>query len=277
MYSDIITGFQSKLDKLKEEKEINLERANEGIHLCNNTLYLLRNIIEKHNFKSVEDEIYFFKKIKSKPLSALVYFNEIRSCELLMPKMGFEDQLSYLKKKVRTINKFFSKNWDIVHYMDQDHNYLDKQYFTRKNQNFPLYSTPEACYLDPNFFTSHDMLWAKIKGLNCFTEHLKALIRAIELQREDFKYKNNRKTLVWTESKTALVELAYAIHGACAINDGKEDIKAIASALGEAFNIKVGDIYKTYTEIKRRKGSRARFLERLTNSFNYKIDQDDAL
>ncbi len=277
MYSDIIKDFQGKLDKLKEEKKINLEKANEGIHLCNNTLYLLRNVIEKHDFKSEEDEIYFFKKIKSKPLSSLVYFNEIRTCRLLMPKMGFEDQCLYLKKKVRKVNKFFSKNWDFVHYMEQNLNYLDKQYFTRKNQNFPLYSTPETCYLDPNFFTSHDMLWAKIKGLNCFAEHLKVFIRTIELQQEDFKPKNNAKTLAWTESKTALVELAYAIHTAHAVNNGKEDIKAITSALEEAFNVKVGNIYKIYTEIKRRKGSRGRFLERLTTSFNHKIDQDDAL
>ncbi|MEP5339253.1 MAG: RteC domain-containing protein [Algibacter sp.] len=277
MYSHIIKDFQSKLDKLKEGKRINLEKANEGIHLCNNTLYLLRNIIEKQDFKSEKDEIYFFKKVKVKPLSALVYFNEIRSCQLLMPKMGFEDQFSYLKKKARRINKFFNKNWDFVHYMDQDLNYLDKQYFTRKNQSFPLYSTPEACYLDPSFFTSHDMLCAKIKGLNCFTEHLKVLIEVIKLQREDFKYKNNKKLLVWTESKTALVELIYAIDAVCAVNSGEDGIKAIASALEETFNIKVGNIYKIYSEIKMRKGSKAKFLENLITSFNHKIEQDDAL
>ncbi|GGK19029.1 hypothetical protein GCM10007962_11520 [Yeosuana aromativorans] len=276
-YKHVIDRFSEKLKEIKSSKRISLKRTNEGIHLCNNALYLLKNIVEENGFEDVKAEIHFFKKIKSEPLSFLVYFSEVRSCELLMPKIGHNNQLSFLKKKIRRINKFFNRNWDFVHYMEQELTYLDNQYFTRENQVFPLYALPEASYLDPKFFTSKDMLWARIKGMNHFIAYIKNLIKEIELQNKD----NNSqyqftKPLQWTSSKAALTELIYALYVARVINNGKEDIKAIASNFEVLFGIQLDNIYKTYFEIKTRKGCRARFLEELIERFNEKMEKDDA-
>jgi hypothetical protein len=194
-----------------------------------------------------------------------------------MPKIGLGNQLSFLEKKIKRINKFFNRNWDFVHYMEQELTYLDVQYFTRSNQIFPLYSLPESCYLDPKFFTSHDMLWARIKGLNMFVIYLQGFMHKLKLQKhKSLQYVRPKRALVWSASKAALTELIYALYSSSAINNGKEDIKGIASAFEELFNIRLDNIYKTYAEIKTRKDSKTRFLEELILRFNNKVHEDDS-
>ena len=263
-FKHIIDSYFLKLEEIAPNKRIDLKKSNEGIHLSNNALYLLKKIVEKNGFKSIEEEIYFFKKVKSEPLSHLVYFSEVRSCELLMPKIGLGNQLNFLEKKIKRINKFFNRNWDFVHYMEQELTYLDIQYFTRSNQVFPLYSLPESCYLDPKFFTSHDMLWARIKGMNKFIIYLQERINQLKLHKHKaLQLGKPKKTLVWSASKAALTELIYALYSSSAVNHGKEDIKGIATAFEDLFNIRLDNIYKTYAEIKSRKDSKTRFLEEL--------------
>ncbi len=276
-FKKVILGFKERLLMLEPEKINSLKKCHEGIHLCNNTLYLLRSLVEKKDFKTLEEEVHFFKTVKSEPLGYLVYFSEVRSCELLMPKIGLSNQLNFLEKKINRINKFFNRNWDFVHYMEQGLSYLDIQYFTRSNQVFPLYSLPEACYLDPKFFTSHDMLWARIKGLNIFIVYLQERIKLLRAQKHrDLQGARTKKSLTWNASKTALTELIYALHAVNAINGGSGNVKAIATVFESVFNINLDNLYKTYSEIKARKGGRSRFLEELVTRFNEKMEEDDS-
>lgn len=276
-FNHIIDGYFQKLEELTPSKRISLKKSNEGIHLSNNALYLLKLIVEKKGFSSIDEEIYFFKKVKSEPLSYLVYFSEVRSCELLMPKIGLGNQLNFLEKKIKRINKFFNRNRDFVHYMEQELTYLDIQYFTRSNQVFPLYSLPETCYLDPKFFTSHDMLWSRIKGMNKFILYLQEITKQLKLQKhKSLQIGKPKKALVWNASKTALTELIYALHSANAISDGSGNVKAIATVFESVFNVNLDNLYKTYSEIKARKGGRSRFLEDLVTRFNEKMEKDDS-
>ncbi|MCR8667480.1 RteC domain-containing protein [Aestuariibaculum sp. M13] len=276
-YDHVVGEFTTKLSELNIETPISLKNTNEGILLCNNALYHLKTIVDKNGFKTIEDEINFFKRVKVEPLSLLVYFIEVRSCQLHMPKLGSRHKLAFLDKKMGRINKFFNRHSDFVHYMEQDLCYLDKQYFTRSHQVFPLYALPESSYLDPKFFTSHDMLWARIKGMNHYTIYIRNLIKQIKQQsRSHNPNQKMTKPMEWTASKIALIELLYAIHETQVINHGKDDIKTMAHLFEQLFGVQLGNIYKTYSEIKARKGTRARFLEELIERFNHKMDQDDA-
>ena len=49
-------------------------------------------------------------------------------------------------------------------------------------------------------------------------------------------------------------------------NQGSVDIKTIASALEEFFNINLANLYKFFSEIKVRKGRRTEFMDELTHS-----------
>ncbi|MCM5663651.1 RteC domain-containing protein [Galbibacter mesophilus] len=275
-YQPIIEQFLKQVKEIDKHSELSMPRVNEGVYLCNDALYRLKRSMEEFGFENRKEEIVFFKKVKVLPLSYLVYFSEVRNCELLMPKVGAKYQLAFLNKTVRRINKFFQKHADFANYMEQDMQYLDQQYFTREHQVFPLYALPESCYLDPKFFTSHDMLWARIEGM-------KRLVRYVKKRMNGYhnpvngtgKATRKREVLEWTASKAALTELIYALHSSKAINYGEKDIKSITSAFENLFGVELDNVYKTYSEIKARKGLRARFLENLTYQFKAKMEIDD--
>jgi len=56
--------------------------------------------------------------------------------------------------------------------------------------------------------------------------------------------------LNWTASKTALTELIYALYSHGVFHNGNTDIKLIAKAFEDAFNIDLGNFYHTFMELK---------------------------
>lgn len=276
-YQNIMPPFYQKLQPLLGFNGLSLTSINEGIHLCNNTLYLLRNQIENYQFVSMGEEIDFFRNVKSEPLGYLIYFSEVRYCLLRMPKVGAQQQLGFLKKKVRMVNKFFGVHWDFIQYMEQDFEYLDEQYFTREKQHFPVYAPPETSYLDPKFFTSHDLLWARVKAMQLFAKYLKKVQLGMQRKKRKGFAEAHPLVLHWTGSKTALVELIYALQHAHAINDGHEDIAKIVAGFEQLFDVKIENVYKTYGEIRARKDKKARFVRTLWEQLLKQMEEEDGL
>jgi hypothetical protein len=82
--------------------------------------------------------------------------------------------------------------------------------------------------------------------------------------------------LDWTTSKTDLVELMNALVAAKAINHGDVEMKKIADAFEELFQIDLGDFYRSFTELKNRSNP-VKFLEKLSDALMFKIDNDLSL
>lgn len=61
-----------------------------------------------------------------------------------------------------------------------------------------------------------------------------------------------------------------------AVNDGKIEISIIDKAPRRVFNHDSGDIYKIYSEIRRRKKSRTKFMEDLSKGLEDRMDAADA-
>jgi hypothetical protein len=81
--------------------------------------------------------------------------------------------------------------------------------------------------------------------------------------------------LTWTDSKTALIELIYAFHSQASLDNGKVDIKEIATYFEQTFNVDLGDYYKTFLEIRIRKSSRTKYLDSMRESLLKKMDNAD--
>ncbi|WP_229793676.1 RteC domain-containing protein [Salinimicrobium marinum] len=275
MFDDVIHSFHKALSTKILDIPDSLKKADAGIDLCNNTLSQLKELIEKEDFENVPDEIEFFKNIKPCPMSYLIYFTEVRSCELRKPIAGDNFQLRFFEKELRKINKFFHKNNDFVHYMEQGHSYMDHQLFTRNHRkNFPF--TPMINYYQyPEFSTSHDMLWSKVQAMYRFIHYVRESMQELRSgQKEIFKEKKH-KVVVWSGSKTALVELIYALHATGDLNYGTADLNALISSFEDFFNIRLDNFYKTFSEIKARKGNRTKYLQNLILNLEAKMARDD--
>ena len=275
MFEEVLHEFTEELNQIIQSADLHMKKADRGILLCNGILTDLQNTVEKEDFEDKAAEIDFFKNVKPYPMSYLIYFTELRTCELLIPKAGDSHKIRFLEKEVKKINKFFTQNNDFVNYMEQNHSYLDHQFFTRDfRNNFPF--TPTINYYQyPEFSTSHDMLWAKIQAMYKFIHYIRERIQALQPGNCSLFSEKRHKVLLWSGSKTALVELIYALYSDGAINHGTADLATIANSFEDFFNVKLDGIYKTYSEIKARKGVRTKYLNELILNLEKKMVQDD--
>lgn len=275
IYNKIIETFNASCNELLNGNETMLNKAVNGITLCNDTLSELKEHLDSKDFNSIPEEIEFFKNIKPVPMSMLIYFTEVRSCELRMPKAGTTYKVQFLQKELRKVNKFFYKNTDFVHYMEQGYNYLDHQLFSRNYRgNFPF--TPLTDYYQfPEFTSSHDVVWAKVKAMYRYIHYIRQALKKLKVDNAELFEEKKHKVLVWTGPKTALTELIYALYSNGTLNHGAADINMITESFEDFFNIKLDNIYKTYSEIKARKSSKTKFLEELTLNLQQKMIKDD--
>lgn len=274
MFEEAMNLFTDKLDQIIKSSDSHLKKADYGIRLCNDMLSSLQSKVEKEDFEDPSSEIDFFKNIKPFPMSYLIYFTEVRSCELTIPKAGVKHKIHYLEKEIKKVNKFFAQNNDFVHYMEQNHEYLDHQFFTRNFRNdFPF--TPTINYYQyPEFSTSHDMLWAKVQALYRFIHYIRESLQKLQPGNTLIPEKTH-KLLLWSGSKTALVELIYALYSSGDLNHGTVDLQTIRTSFEDIFNVKLDNIYKTYSEIKARKSNRTKYLTQLIIQLERKMQRDD--
>lgn len=152
----------------------------------------------------------------------------------------------------------------------------DPVYYTRKNYNSLNITDTKNYYRAPEFSTSHDILLGKVMGYDLLVNYLQN--RLYNLQNPNTVilhdiHKNSR--LKWTSSKVALTELIYALHSSGAVNSGAAEIREIASIAEKIFNVELGDYYRTYLEIKLRKTGRTKFMDKLKNSLEKRIDESE--
>ena len=245
-----------------------------SIVLCRNLISDFRKTVVKNGFKNEKIEIEFFKEINQIPLSNLIYYSELRSFEIQYPKGNTALKKQAIVKKLNKLNRFFVVNMDFVQYIEQEHLYLDDHYFTRDYFNNFNVTHSKYYYRDPDFSTSHDLLLAKLTANKRLIIHLEERFKNVN-RRNGVKIKNVVKGFKWTASKSALVELVYALNYNRAINNGNMELKEIVIRFQEIFDFDLKEFYKTYSEIKARKKSQTKFLDELSEGLRSRMNKED--
>ena len=261
-----------QLEKSKKRASNKTDFYNKAIILCQDYLCKLKKRVIGTGFRSVEEEIHCFKVEKQVALHNLVFYSEIKSFEAYFPLGNKEVQRNFIETKQKEINLFFRNHADFIQYIEQGLNNLDKFYFTRSFSNEFQTAYSVSYYRDPDFSTSHDLLLATLKSNKRMMEYLEE--RLLGLEHPSFQVIPKSK-LKWTSSKTALTELTYALYHGGAVNNGNTDIIEIAQALQNTFNFPIGDVYRTYIEIRSRKKGRTKFLDELSTSLISGMDRLD--
>ncbi|MDR6301817.1 RteC domain-containing protein [Mesonia maritima] len=269
-----IKNFQEQVACLKQKRLTPSTLALKGIYLSKRTLTQLKKWNEEKEFEAVTDEVHFFKNLKPVPMSYLIFFTEMRMCELRKPKAGLQFQTSFFKKELKTINKFFYRYSEFSNYMETEQSYLDQQFFSKTPHATELIR-PLINYTQfSEFETSHDLLWAKIKAMHKLIDYIKHALE--NLHKEKFPIEGEQAyNLKWTASKVAMTELVYALYSAQAVNSGKADLKEIAGAFQNIFQIDLGDLYHTYGEIRARKMEHTKFIDHLKIALQQRMYEAD--
>ncbi|WP_456866800.1 RteC domain-containing protein [Galbibacter sp. BG1] len=275
-YQEIVERFQKKYDQLQLASFNSFDQLEEGVELCYQCLQHLKRKVLLDGFQNEIEEIHFFKTQKTRPESYLYYLYKVRAYQLLLPQLDVDEQQQFLKKELRKINKFYAKHRELIYYMHRNRTDMDEYYFTRIEKRAYV-KLKENRYRDRDFSTPYDMLWARIKTTQLYASFIEVECQHLKLQsNHSYIQRVKGKELKWTASKTALIELTYALYSNGAINHGKEDLKSIAVILEKVFHINLGNFYKTYAEMKARKGNRTRFLQDLVTDLQEKMKEDDA-
>ena len=269
-----ISGYRQDILKIEEGDLNEFRNIGKGIQISRSYLQKLRVVLRNGKFKNKEDEISFFKKQKPFIYGHLKFFAKLYKFLLTKPRGTDKSKRLYIDAEIKKLQDYYYYNSEFIKYYRQNATFLDEFYFLRGNDNIGLMADTSHFYTDAEFSTSHDNAVAKIIAydllLNHYTEELNKLKKPSRRNQKNIFFE--RLNLTWIANKIDLVELTYALIASGAV---KGDIKELAAAFEKIFDIDLGNIYRTFLEIRARKIDLAKFMDKLKASLLRKIEDAD--
>jgi len=282
-YLKISQDLEKNLFELKSENDHILSYSKEAMIICTAAFLDLKNTIRQTDFFDRQDEIEFFKNIKPKVYSKLIYFTNIFSIESKRPHSSNKVQRKYLNAELDKLQIFVNDNLDFYKYYKCNDTLFDTHYFVREMAEIRPCIGSLHFLVDPDFSTSHDNTVAVFIANENLSTYLK-----LEIAKLDSKFGNSDPLLkevefinfkyFWTDTKIALIEIIYAfdVVGVIKGENGKKiEIKKLAEFFGKILHIDLREIYVAFSGMKDRKKDRTKFLDYLRDSLIGRMDKDD--
>jgi hypothetical protein len=234
--------------------------ASKALIVVRMTVLQLKEFVYDYEFQSKGEEIEFFKETKPRLVSQYYYYDKVLSLKINEPVTDPSSLKDYCFQELSRLQEFVRNHQEFFTYYLSGSTQLDEHYFVRESTTF------KGIDIDSRFSTGYDNVLAIIHANQMIRGYLQSLLDQPNSNHLD-------QGMVWTGSKTALIELIYALHGAQVINNGKADIKKIAATFERLFNISIGDLYRQFFEIKLRKRDRTSFIDHLKKELEHKLDE----
>lgn len=259
--SQLEESLTKEIERISAETSDEVVRYSRALYSVKKMIAELRRFAYSYQFKSRDEEIEFFKYIKPSALSQFFYYDALISFTISEPKDNIEKLKAYCEKQLASIQEFSNANLEFFKYCTSSGSYLDELYFIRKGEQV------DDPNLDVQFSTGYDVILGRfIAGF--------LLIKFIE-GRVQASSATPGSTLNWTSKKAHLVELIYALHKADVFNNGKADLKHIASTFESLFNVRLGNLYRQFQDISLRKTNRTVFIDELKEKLEERMDERD--
>jgi RteC protein len=146
---------------------------------------LVRQTLES-GFKSIEEEIYFFKVVKPKFASQMIFFRLLYHNTLFAPKDDIQSRVDYWKREGERLSNYIIDNQDFYEYWKSGCSEKDPEYFVqceRKEEVLEtidvsniLYQTKEAAG------SSHDNQVATFLALEKYEQFVAGKLATIYSQ-----------------------------------------------------------------------------------------------
>ena len=274
-YVSLHSEMVNELERIEKEGLSPIEYARRGIETAKFALERLRQHVIEHGFADEETEISFFKEVKPQFMSKLIFFQKLYDLEVKRPlKVDKINAGKYFRGEIRKVKKHYKKNAALYSYYKSGQTMMDKVYFLRRSGDLQ-YTEDSYMIVDTSFQTLHDSTISEFVADEAYCAYLYGQLALVDTVQQTLGFIQNQpsKGLRWTGSKTALTELIYALYSAGVLNDGNADVKDIVVEISQAFNIDLGNFYRTFQEIRLRKKDRVSFLnqliDRLEDRMNY--------
>lgn len=249
----------------------------QGAELARQTIVALRTIVLANNcFKTIDDEIYFFKNIKPSISGRYQFFGKLLKFQSRWPNADIKSQKRYVRQALEEIELSKSNSIDFWRYLKGKETKRDGFYFLRGNYEIGVNCDMSNYIVDPEFSTGYDILTAEFVASDLLSKHYKKiLVKLRNKEPDNLSDLIIDKNRTWSGSKTDLIELLYALHALGVFNNGQAEIKRMIMFCEATLNIELRNPYKTLIEIKARKTSKTKFLDSLAQALIKKLDADD--
>lgn len=243
------------------------------VQTASNFLSLLKEKVLDYSFASPEEEIHFFKVIKPKFSSLLIFYSNVERLEIDKPEGGVLHLKEYYESELKTIKRFFDGNRQIYSYYRSEDDDLDRQLFLRGVSDTPRWLCKIRVDQDERFSTAGDYLYARIIATEQIARYLETAITGVDFH----PFAGDDIDTTWTGESINLLEMAYGIYQTAQVNNGKIGLAELVRKFEKVFNVNIGRPYRRFSEIKQRKRlSRTKYLDEMVKSINKKIDDEDA-
>ncbi len=275
----ILDNYKEEIKAVEESNLNDFNNVEQGISISRQYLQKLRICVRENEFQDKQNEIIFFKKHKPYVYSRLKFYAKLYKFLINRPAGTIKSQEEFIDSEINRLQESNRQNIDFIKYYREDSELLDEFYFLRGNDKISLLSNTSHFYTDAEFSTSHDNTIAKIMAYDLLINHY---VEELSYLRDlSFGLPNKLNTLTngerlgWTASKTDLIELIYALQASGAIKSGTAGIKEMASACEDIFELKLGNVYRTFLEIRERKIDQTKFIDRLKTTLLRRMEETD--
>lgn len=231
------------------------------------------------DFENDQQEINFFK-VTLPPIYA-TYIRYVTTYQIETQKpIGIKKALErHFKKELKKIEEYTTQHSELYRYIKSGKKHLDNLYFlrTKSINDFSIDNYFPA--INKRCCTIYTLRIATLQANETVKDYL---YQALDEVKNNFAVVNKiaeispltqLKKLVWTDSKTNLIELAYALQSAGCFNEGKAQLTQIISYLEHIFSVNLGNTTRIFQDILARKTGYTKFIEQLRDRLLTRINK----
>lgn len=276
----VFKGLPKTWEEMKVEMEDRLAHLRNGetdtikivirsITVCTEIVQQLHIRMRDYQFLPGE-EVQYYKEIKPYFLCRLIYYNRLYELEMARSTANLPQTEALLDRELERVTQVYERHKFIYRYLKCGATYLDEKLFFRPKGNdvVALYGMEIPAELGSPICYDHvvaDLMAADL--LRKYVEDAAFELRRIGNQAYGLP------RIVWTDSKTALIELVYALHSAGAFNNGKVDLKDIFAYIEAVLHVDLGNYRRTFQEILSRKSGYVNALHRYEEKLLLRIEK----
>jgi len=260
------SAMENQLAEITLSGEPLTDQYRASIKVCKKAMTKLKNYVSSYAFKSVAEEVNFFKEIKPQFYSKYIYYINVYNFLTQRPTGGETIQQDYIKMHLFELKTFFDHNRAFYSYYRSGMTQLDEIYYTRGG--FDVHAELEDFEEDEQYSTSHDYKLSKIIANERFQDYLN--IELTHIGNEELLLAGHKvfpfRHPEWTASQTDAAELLYSLKTSCAVNNGNIDINELVAIWEFIFQMEINEPYHKLLDIVKRKNEMFVFLNRLRKS-----------
>ncbi len=271
----LLTELDQALLVVEQGDGNKFQKCKLGIHHTQQALIALNKYITLHPLPNLEEKVRFHKIILPEVNAQLIYHINIYQLETRLPPSALFARKKYYEKHLKAINQYFNLNKKLFRYYKNGDSHLDSQLFIDAPLQLELPLEEFSFVADYPFINCQSSRLARIiayERLQAYYHNALADLnhnKVAAVSPETGNY-----SLQWTEQKSALIELAYALHSRGCMNSGRLTIKQVIQLFEQIFQIDLGNFYRVFQGQRIRK-NRAVFLDNLKESLIKKMDDTD--